>query len=169
MSLVRHMLSVLLLPFMVVVVLPRWLLGEFVAVDTRWISGALLTSLARAAGALLFLAGLALFTWCLTLFARVGEGTLAPWDPTRRLVAVGPYRYVRNPMISGVATMLAGEALFSGSRVLATWAVSFVLINHIYFLLSEEPGLERRFGSDYRSYKTAVPRWLPRINPRKGE
>ncbi len=64
--------------------------------------------------------------------------------------------------------MLAGEALFSGSRVLATWGVSFVLINHVYFLLSEEPGLERRFGSDYRSYKTAVPRWLPRMNPRKG-
>ena len=166
MSLVRHVLSVLLLPFMVVVVLPRWLLGGFVAVDTHWISGAVLTSLARAAGALLFLAGLALFTWCLTLFTRVGEGTLAPWDPTRRLVAVGPYRYVRNPMISGVATMLAGEALFSGSRVLATWAVSFVLINHIYFLISEEPGLERRFGSDYRTYKTAVPRWLPRMNPR---
>ena len=60
MSLVRHMLSVLLLPFMVVVVLPRWLLGEFAAVDTRWISGAVLTSVAHAAGALLFLVGLAL-------------------------------------------------------------------------------------------------------------
>jgi len=149
-SVMRHMLSVLLLPFMAVVVLPYWLLGAFTAVDTRWISGAVLTSVTHAAGALLFLVGLALFTWCVTLFARVGEGTLAPWDPTRRLVAVGPYSYLRNPMISGVATMLVGEALFSGSRVLAAWAVSFGFVNHIYFLLSEEPGLERRFGSDYR-------------------
>ena len=168
MRILRHLLAILLLPFVVVVVVPRWFLSTYVDVDTRWISGSVLESVARVTGALVFLAGFSLFAWCVALFARVGEGTLAPWDPTRRLVAVGPYSYLRNPMISGVATMLVGEALFSGSRVLAAWAVTFFLFNHIYFLLSEEPGLERRFGSDYRSYKAAVPRWVPRVTPWKG-
>ena len=107
-------------------------------------------------------AGFALFAWCVTLLARVGRGTLAPWDPTRSMVAVGPYRLVRNPMITGVALMLFGEAAFWGSKRIGVWAVSFVFFNHLYFILSEEPGLERRFGSAYRQYKARAPRWLPR-------
>lgn len=113
-------------------------------------------------GTLAFAPGLALFTWCVLLFARVGRGTLAPWDPTRQLVVVGPYRHVRNPMITSVATMLAGEALFFHSPRIAIWMVLFVAINHAYFLLVEEPGLIARFGDEYRRYRDAVPRWLPR-------
>lgn len=109
----------------------------------------------------MFAAGLGLFAWCLVLFARIGQGTLAPWDPTKRLVAVGPYRRVRNPMISAVAAMLLGEACFFGSALLACWVVLFVLVNHLHFLVSEEPGLERRFGAAYAEYKERVPRWLP--------
>jgi protein-S-isoprenylcysteine O-methyltransferase Ste14 len=112
-------------------------------------------------GMVIFAFGFALFAWCVSLFARVGRGTLAPWDPTQRLVAVGPYRYVRNPMISGVAMMLGGEALLSGSWLIAGWCVVFVLVNHAYFVFSEEPGLVRRFGASYDEYRRAVPRWLP--------
>jgi len=88
-------------------------------------------------------------------------------DPTRRLVAVGPYRYLRNPMISGVVTMLAGEGIFLGSRVIATWGATFIALNQVYFMLFEEPGLERRFGAAYREYKSAVPRWVPKETPWK--
>lgn len=165
---IRHLLSILLLPFVMVVIVPRWLTAAWAASDTRWQGGTALAWLGRAAGAVALVVGLALFAWCVTLFARVGEGTLAPWDPTRRLVAVGPYRYVRNPMISGVAAMLVGEALLRGSRVLAAWCAVFVLFNHVYFVLSEEPGLERRFGESYRRYRAAVPRWLPRLTPWDG-
>ena len=168
MRLLRHLLSVLLLPFVMVAIVPRWLAAAWAPWDTRWQSGDALAWLGRGAGAASFVAGFALFAWCVTLFARVGEGTLAPWDPTRRLVAVGPYRYVRNPMIAGVAAMLAGEALLLGSRVLAAWCVAFVAFNHAYFVLSEEPGLERRFGESYRRYRAAVPRWLPRRTPWDG-
>lgn len=161
--LMRHLLSILLLPFVMVVIVPRWLTRAWAASDTRWQDGTALAWIGRAAGAASFVVGLALFAWCVALFARVGEGTLAPWDPTRRLVAVGPYRYVRNPMISGVAAMLVGEALLRGSRVLAGWCAVFVLFNHVYFLLSEEPGLERRFGEPYAEYKRTVPRWIPRL------
>jgi protein-S-isoprenylcysteine O-methyltransferase Ste14 len=160
----RHVLSILLLPFLVVVIVPYGLLTALAAGDTRW-GDSLLVWLPRSAGAVLLVAGLALFGWCVGLFARVGRGTLAPWDPTRNLVAVGPYRYVRNPMISGVALMLLGQALLWGSRALGIWTGSFVLINHVYFVLSEEPGLERRFGENYRTYQANVPRWIPRIRP----
>jgi protein-S-isoprenylcysteine O-methyltransferase Ste14 len=163
---IRHLFSILLLPFMVAVMVPRWLLGAY---GTRgWGGGPAIEALSMAAGAAVFAVGFALFAWCVLLFARVGRGTLAPWDPTRRLVAVGPYRHVRNPMISGVLLMLIGEALLSRSGVLALWAGVFLLINHTYFLLSEEPGLERRFGESYGAYRAHVPRWIPRPTPWRG-
>jgi protein-S-isoprenylcysteine O-methyltransferase Ste14 len=161
----RHLLAILLLPFMVVVMIPRWLLRGWSSSDTRWIDGTIPAAIAHLAGAAMFLVGFALFAWCVSLFARIGKGTLAPWDPTRRLVVAGPYRYVRNPMISGVLMMLAGEAAFLGSRAIATWALTFFVINNVYFVLLEEPGLERRFGAAYREYKAAVPRWLPGPKP----
>ncbi len=162
----RHLLSILLLPFVVVVMVPAWLLNGIALDSIRWADAVLLAWLLRALGLTLFASGLGLFSWCVILFARVGRGTLAPWDPTRDLVAVGPYRYVRNPMISGVAAMLVGEALLWGSIALGLWACIFILINHAYFVSLEEPGLERRFGESYRVYKASVPRWLPRFKPR---
>jgi protein-S-isoprenylcysteine O-methyltransferase Ste14 len=163
----RHLLSILLLPFVVVVVVPAWLLNRFPPDDSLWAETALLGSALRAIGLALLLIGFGLFSWCVSLFVRVGRGTLAPWDPTRNLVASGPYRYVRNPMITGVVTMLFGEALVLGSLALGLWACAFVLINQVYFVLSEEPGLERRFGESYRAYKAAVPRWIPRFKLRR--
>jgi protein-S-isoprenylcysteine O-methyltransferase Ste14 len=114
-----------------------------------------------AAGAVVAAAGLAMLVWTVTLFVRVGRGTLAPWDPTRRLVAHGPYARVRNPMISGVLAIIVGEAIAFGR--LWTWAALFLVINHVYFVLSEEPGLMRRFGPEYQEYRRHVPRWVPRL------
>jgi protein-S-isoprenylcysteine O-methyltransferase Ste14 len=155
----RHLLSVALLPFVVVVIVPRMLLARdaldgVASSDFAW--------MLRLAGAIVFAAGLALFCWCVLLFARVGRGTLAPWDPTRRLVIVGPYRHVRNPMITAVGAMLAGEMLFFHSARIGVWLLLFVAINHTYFLLLEEPGLDARFGEEYERYRLNVPRWLPR-------
>jgi protein-S-isoprenylcysteine O-methyltransferase Ste14 len=163
----RHLLAILLLPFVVVVIIPRWLLRAWVMSDTHWTTGAVAALFGHIPGIVVFLGGFGLFAWCISLFARVGQGTLAPWDPTSRLVAVGPYRYVRNPMISGVVTMLIGEALLHGSRVIAIWAAMFIVINQVYFVLLEEPGLERRFGAAYLEYKSTVPRWIPRATPWK--
>jgi protein-S-isoprenylcysteine O-methyltransferase Ste14 len=115
------------------------------------------------AGALFAAAGLAMVVWTVALFIRVGRGTLAPWDPTRRLVVRGPYTRVRNPMISGVLAVIVGEAIAFGTRPLWTWAALFLLINHVYFVLSEERGLGRRFGAEYDEYKRNVPRWIPRL------
>jgi protein-S-isoprenylcysteine O-methyltransferase Ste14 len=158
----RHLLSILLLPFLVVVVVPYWLLDTFPA-DGTWQDDPFILLPFRSLGALFFIAGLGLFIWCVSLFAKVGQGTLAPWDPTRNLVAVGPYRFVRNPMISSVALLLISEALFWVSWAAWIWAGIFIIINHAYFILSEEPGLEKRFGEPYRIYKSSVPRWIPHI------
>lgn len=168
MTLLRHLLAILLLPFIVVIVIPLWLRTALAAIDWRWAEGALILGLARGLAVVLALAGFALFGWCVSLFARVGQGTLAPWDPTRALVAVGPYRFVRNPMISGVALLLIGQAVWWGSWAIGAWAVAFISINHAYFVLSEEPGLEARFGENYRRYKAQVPRWIPRRTPWAG-
>jgi protein-S-isoprenylcysteine O-methyltransferase Ste14 len=116
------------------------------------------------AGCVLVAGGLALMYRTISLFARVGKGTLAPWDATRRLVVLGPYRHVRNPMISGVFFILLGETMLFGSVALAVWAALFITANAIYMPLVEEPGLERRFGEDYRAYKRNVRRWLPRLD-----
>lgn len=162
MMLLRHLFAILALPFVAVVIVPRSILLHAAAYDVRWNTGGpwelVFTGAAVAVGSI----GLTLCFWCVRLFARVGRGTLAPWDPTRRLVAVGPYRYVRNPMISGVLAILIAETLFFRSLLLGAWAALFWLINHVYFIASEEPGLRRRFGDDYRRYAAEVPRWIPR-------
>lgn len=107
--------------------------------------------------------GLALSSWSVTLFMKAGEGTPAPWDPPKKLVIRGPYRYVRNPMITGVLLMLSGEAMLFHSWPIAIWMMIFFVGNAVYFPLSEEKGLEKRFGDDYRVYKAHVPRWIPRL------
>ncbi|MFL5578156.1 MAG: methyltransferase family protein [Gemmatimonadaceae bacterium] len=162
MTVMRHLLAILLLPVVVTVVVPHWLMDAELPLAGALHAPPAVARGAHVLGALLFLAGGALFLWCVVLFARVGQGTLAPWDPTRRLVVAGPYRYVRNPMISAVAVVLAGEALLHRSPRLAAWLALFVALNQVYFLLVEEPGLERRFGAAYLRYRRAVPRWVPR-------
>ena len=164
----RHLVALVLLPGTVVVVVPMWIRQAAIGGDSRWADGTVSSWIARAAAVMLAVAGLALVSWCVSLFARVGQGTLAPWDPTRRLVAVGPYRHVRNPMITGVVLLLTAQALWSGSWKLASWASAFIAVNHLYFLLVEEPSLVARFGGAYLEYKADVPRWLPRRAPWNG-
>jgi protein-S-isoprenylcysteine O-methyltransferase Ste14 len=151
----RHGAAILLLPFMATVVVPA-LLEWNVEVDF----GPLF-----ALGVLLVAVGLLLFVTTVALFARIGQGTLAPWDPTSKLVVRGPYRHVRNPMISGVLFVLLGEAALLGSPALLIWATAFLAVNAVYMPLVEEPGLKRRFGEDYETYAANVPRWLPRLRP----
>jgi protein-S-isoprenylcysteine O-methyltransferase Ste14 len=68
-------------------------------------------------------------------------------------------------MISGVLAVLLGEAALFGSPGILILAAIFGAVNQTFFLLHEEPGLERRFGEEYREYKRAVPRWIPRRTP----
>jgi protein-S-isoprenylcysteine O-methyltransferase Ste14 len=151
---VRQLTAIVLLPGTVAIAVPALLV---------WLGGANIRPATAILGAVFFLIGLALVIWTVTLLGKVGRGTLAPWDPTSRLVVRGPYRYVRNPMITGVGTMLAGQAVFFRSWAIAVELVLFGAVNAIYFPLVEEPGLRRRFGAEYEEYCARVPRWLPRV------
>jgi protein-S-isoprenylcysteine O-methyltransferase Ste14 len=128
-----------------------------------WLGGSDVEPITAVIGAVVVVLGLGLAVWTWQLFSTLGRGTLAPWDPTSKLVVRGPYRYVRNPMITGVATILAGEALFFRSWGIAIELGVFVIVNAIYFPFVEEPALRRRFGAEYEQYRAHVPRWLPRV------
>jgi protein-S-isoprenylcysteine O-methyltransferase Ste14 len=154
-----------LLPGTVSVVVPALILLTGDGPNIGWGLDGLLAVAPLVVGFALIAAGLALWVWTVRLFASIGEGTLAPWDPTRHLVIDGPYRHVRNPMITGVLVVLLGEATLLGAPGLLLWAAIFVAVNHVFFLVHEEPALERRFGEQYRDYKRQVPRWLPRRMP----
>jgi protein-S-isoprenylcysteine O-methyltransferase Ste14 len=164
--LLRHILAVLILPTSVIVLIPLWI-GRRYAVNPSW-PATWLEWIIVFAGSFILAVGLALFGASLHLFATEGRGTLAPWDPPRRLVVRGPYRYVRNPMISGVMFILFGLALCLRSLPHGIWALVFCAINLVYIPLLEEPLLELRFGEDYRAYRKGVPRFVPRAYPWAG-
>jgi protein-S-isoprenylcysteine O-methyltransferase Ste14 len=161
MSVWRHLRAIVLLPGAAAILVPLLILNGS-GTNVGWGLGGAAAALPVLLGAALIAVGFALWLWTVRLLARVGEGTLAPWDPTRQLVAVGPYGYVRNPMITAVLAVLAGEAALFGSPQLLIWCAAFFAINHVFFLLYEEPAVERRFGAEYRAYAREVPRWFPR-------
>jgi protein-S-isoprenylcysteine O-methyltransferase Ste14 len=162
----KHLRAILLLPFMVTVVIPGVILlltgpdtlGVWQSVPATRVAMPIL-------GGVLLCLGLVLMVATIRLFVMVGKGTLAPWNPTQRLVVQGVYRHVRNPMISGVMSVLLGEAVLAASLPLLGWFLVFVAINAVYIPLAEEPGLAKRFGSDYLTYTQNVPRWIPRLRP----
>ena len=159
----RQLLSVPVLPLVVTVVVPLWIgRGERTTLSLGSTPLALAT---QALGLVSLALGFWLFGYSLLHFATRGRGTLAPWDPPRKLVVTGPYRYVRNPMISGVVFILFAESLLLLSTAHALWASGFLAANFVLIPLMEEPQLEARFGDSYREYKQHVGRLIPRLRP----
>lgn len=161
--LIRHLLAIAALPFMVTVLIPTWIAGRY-GVDPE-LGRTMATLLLQLAGVGLLVVGIFLFVQSLRRFAVDGKGTLAPWDPPRALVVRGPYRYVRNPMISGVLFILFGEALALLSEPHFMWATTFLVVNAVVIPLFEEPQLKHRFGAAYEDYCRNVPRLVPRLSP----
>jgi protein-S-isoprenylcysteine O-methyltransferase Ste14 len=159
---VRSLFS-LILPLILTVIVPSIFILKFnnhLLVFNSIISGVIL-----AVGIFLILLGLGFVIYTNKSFLMVGKGTLAPWDPPKKLVVVDLYRYVRNPMISGLSMIILGESMIFYSIELFGFFVFVVIFNHIYFVYSEEPGLIKRFGNEYIEYKKNVPRWIPRLTP----
>jgi protein-S-isoprenylcysteine O-methyltransferase Ste14 len=114
------------------------------------------------AAMLVVVAGAALAIASILTFTFIGKGTPAPFDPPRRLVVAGPYRWVRNPMYIGAGLVLLGAAMFYQSIGLVLYTVAFWSASHLFVLFYEEPGLRRRFGPDYEEYTRKRRRWMPR-------
>jgi protein-S-isoprenylcysteine O-methyltransferase Ste14 len=115
------------------------------------------------AGILVGATGALIVFACAGVFVMRGRGTPAIFDPPREFVAVGPYRFVRNPMYIGGFVMLMGFGLYQRSLAILLFAVAILVLFHVYVVFVEEPGLEARFGESYFAYKQTVNRWLPRL------
>lgn len=155
----------LVLPFTALIVIPSTILALTDDINLGWGLSLSLDILIVVAGFVVIMVGLYLLIATVKLFRTIGKGTLAPWSPPQKLVLAGPYRYVRHPMISGVLLVILGESTIFGSLVIFSWFALFFVVNVVYFRLSEEPGLVKRFGEDYTHYKNNVPSWIPRLKP----
>jgi protein-S-isoprenylcysteine O-methyltransferase Ste14 len=116
-------------------------------------------------GVVLVAGGATTVAWAMGLFAWRGLGTPAPFDPPKKFVALGPYRYVRNPMYVGVVLALLGEAVLfpAAARFLLAYTAAVWLFTHLFVVLYEEPTLRKKFGAEYEAYCARVRRWMPRI------
>jgi protein-S-isoprenylcysteine O-methyltransferase Ste14 len=104
---------------------------------------------------------------CVYDFGRTGHGTPAPMLPPSRLVVVGYYRYVRNPMYVGFTLgwlglwVVFGHANWTAIAIVAGVAMGV----HLFVVFYEEPTLRAKFGADYKEYCRNVRRWWPRVSP----
>ena len=155
---IRTLIFTVFVPGFWTVMMPYWLLPRPVRADVRG---------AGSAGLLLIAAGIALYFACAFWgFAVRGKGTPLPMDPPKKLVVVGPYRVVRNPMYWSVAFVMLGEATVFHSVALLQLVAAFAVGVILFVLSVEEPGLKAKFGAEYEQYCLQVPRWLPRIRRR---
>ncbi len=111
--------------------------------------------------------GFAVALRCVYDFGRTGHGTPAPIAPPQKLVVVGFYRYVRNPMYLGFLIGWIGLWIVFGhaNALVILSAAAVVLGVHLFVLMYEEPTLGKKFGGDYVTFCQHVPRWLPRLHP----
>src|SRR2546430_13743100 len=130
-TLLRHLLAIVTLPFMVAVLVPFWIAQGYGVTFSLGRSISLV--MLQVVGLVLFSFGLVLFVASLRRFAADGKGTLAPWDPPSVFVVRGPYQFVRNPMISGVIMLLFAEALGLLSPPHGIWAISFLFLPFLFF------------------------------------
>lgn len=136
--------------------LPGWLgLHMEVAGSARW----------RLLAAIPAAIGFAIALRCIWDFGWTGRGTPAPIAPPKRLVVVGMYRYVRNPMYVGFALGWIGLWIMLGhpNPVLIAIVAAIALGVHLFVVFYEEPTLRRIFGEEYVEYCGNVRRWRPRL------
>jgi protein-S-isoprenylcysteine O-methyltransferase Ste14 len=162
---IRYVKGFLLEPFLGIFVVPVIILLLFPPAEYSWMHQFPFNVLYWSAGLLLTSIGLVFITVTTFLFARVGEGSAAPWDPPRKLVIHGIYRYTRNPMVLGVLLTVLGECVLTWSIPLFLLFLFLFVGNHILFVKGEEPELLQRFGEEYKLYMENVPRWIPRRTP----
>jgi protein-S-isoprenylcysteine O-methyltransferase Ste14 len=91
---------------------------------------------------------------------RAAKTKPQPWKPTTALVAAGPYRISRNPMYVAFTMLYAGLALWMNT-VWPFIVLPVILVVMQFFVIHrEERYLDRKFGEEYRAYRSRVRRWL---------
>jgi protein-S-isoprenylcysteine O-methyltransferase Ste14 len=98
-------------------------------------------------------------------FAERGFGTPIPYDPPQLLVTSGIYRYCANPMqLSCALVMVVWAGMLRSGWMLLAAGVSIVYSAGIA-AWDEEIELARRFGSEWKDYRSVVKNWWPRWRP----
>jgi protein-S-isoprenylcysteine O-methyltransferase Ste14 len=148
-------------PLMLAAVVPWWVTSwefrrAFFAVE-----------LTRVLGGVLIIAGVPGLVDSFARFALEGVGTPAPIAPTQKLVVRGLYRYVRNPIYIAVVAVIFGQALLFGDGRLLWYGALLWGFFHIFVVMYEEPTLKQTFGLEYEAFRANVPRWIPRLPPRR--
>lgn len=161
--------SSLSLPIGVLIIIPLILLFLSNDISIGWNLSLFFDIIVILVGLALIFSGLTLMAITIKMFSKIGKGTLAPWAPTQKLVVTGIYQRTRNPMILGVLIVLLGETIVFSSTGIFLWFLIATVVNHIYFIRFEEPGLLERFGDEYQVYKDNVPRWIPQRKPWKSD
>jgi protein-S-isoprenylcysteine O-methyltransferase Ste14 len=119
-------------------------------------------SVGVALGVVLVVMGSLLCGWCVLRF-RAARGTPVPFNPPEDLIVVGPYLWMRNPMVTGVFGLLFGIGLLLQSvSIVFIWTPLYVLAHVVELKKVEEPELELRFGEAYAEYKRRTPMFIPR-------
>src|SRR5438128_10409346 len=103
----------------------------------------------RSLGIALMAAGGTLAFACVATFVTQGKGTPAPFDPPRKFVAAGPYRFVRNPMYIGGFVVLLGFGFYEQSPAILLFTLSWFLSAHLFVFLSEVLNLRSMFVALY--------------------
>ena len=111
--------------------------------------------------------GFAIAFRCVWDFGRTGRGTPVPVVPPKKLVIVGPYRYVRNPMYLGFIIGWIGLWIVFGKATPLAIVIAFAVVLGValFVVFYEEPILHQKFGAEYEEYCRNVPRWVPRLRP----
>jgi protein-S-isoprenylcysteine O-methyltransferase Ste14 len=84
---------------------------------------------------------------------------------TEKLVADGPFRYVRNPLYFGNLLLAAGMGLLTSRTGWFVLIIGQTLFLH-RLIGREEAALVETQGEAYRAYLAAVPRLWPSLRPR---
>ncbi len=116
-------------------------------------------------------AGAAITAWSAYYFLKT-KGTPVPFNPPSKIVKTGPYRYVRNPMLTGVFLLLFGIGFGINSvSLVLLFTPLYVLVNVWELKQIEEPELVKRLGNDYINYRRLTPMFIPgwKILNKKGE
>ena len=151
---ILSVLSILIVPLITFLIIPYLFISNKLAAWPKQLG--ILEILAG----ILILIGLALFTWVIYAHAHYGKGTPAPFNPPKKFVAGGAYRYSRNPMYVGALILLVGEALLLRAPWMLLFTAFIFLLFLAYVIYEEEPRLIQRYGASYQEYMRKVPRWL---------
>ncbi len=111
--------------------------------------------------------GIAFTFWSVLYFLKA-RGTPVPFNPPPQLVKTGPYRYSRNPMLTGVFVFLFGVGLWLNSLSLVFVFTPLFIIFIVWEVKQiEEPELIKRLGNDYLEYRKRTPMFLPNLKRRR--